>query len=273
MKLEQCSNLEKVEINLLLNGIYQYYGYDFRDYVFSSIRRRIWYRINMENLTTVSQLLERVLHDQKMMEKLYADFSINVTEMFRDPGFFLAIRKGVLPYLKSLPVIRIWHAGCSTGEEVYSLAILLKEEGLYEKTRIYATDINESVLQKAKEGKFPLKKMQQYTNNYVCSGGKHDFSEYYHVQNDSAIFDKDLNSNMTFAQHNLVTDGSFNEFHLIICRNVLIYFNRSLQERVHTLFFNSLSKKGFLGLGNREGILSKVKGYQVIDAKEKIYQK
>lgn len=273
MKLKHCTDREEIEIKLLLDGIYQLYGLDFRDYVFSSIRRRIWYRIKMEKLHTVSQLLERVLHEPEMMEKLYLDFSINVTEMFRDPSFFLALRKKVLPTLKTLPVIRIWHAGCSTGEEVYSMAILLKEEGLYDKTKIYATDINEKVLTVAKEGEFPLKKMQGYTNNYIRSGGIYDFSEYYSVRNNSALFNRNLTKNMTFAQHNLVSDGSLNEFHLIICRNVLIYFNKPLQERVHSLFYNSLCKHGYLGLGNRESLMSKIKGYQVIDANEKIYQK
>lgn len=274
MQLRECSDLEKLEINLLLNAIYSYYGLDFKDYAFSSVRRRIWFRMKAEKIDTVTQLLDRVLHDPKMMDKLYFDFSINVTEMFRDPSFFCTLRTNVLQQLKSVPTIRIWHAGCSTGEEVYSMAILLKEEGLLDKARIYATDLNEKVLEIAKKGEFPLKKMQSYTNNYVRCGGVHDFSEYYKVKNDVAIFNPELSKNMTFAQHNLVTDGSFNEFHMIICRNVLIYFNKSLQKRVHRLFFNSLSDKGFLGLGNRESLLNNMDlPYKIVDAKEKIYQK
>ncbi|GIN61063.1 chemotaxis protein R [Robertmurraya siralis] len=275
MNVQQSSKMETIEIKLLLEGIYQCYGLDFRDYAMTSIRRRILYRMKVEKIATVTQLLDRVLHDPKMMEKLYFDFSINVSEMFRDPSFFLTMRKKILPKLAKYPLIRIWHAGCSTGEEVYSMAILLKEEGLFDKSRIYATDINERVLEAAKKGEFPLKKMQDYTNNYVNSGGVQDFSGYYTVQKDFAKFDASLSKNITFAQHNLVTDGSFNEFHMIICRNVLIYFNRSLQERVHSLFFHSLSNNGFLGLGSREGLLNRMTNlqYQVIDNKEKIYQK
>ncbi|MGG0719358.1 protein-glutamate O-methyltransferase CheR [Robertmurraya massiliosenegalensis] len=275
MNIQQSDKLENIEVKLLLEGIYQCYGLDFRDYAVTSIRRRILYRMKVDNIETITQLLDRIFHDPKMMEKLYFDFSINVSEMFRDPSFFLIMRKKLLPELAKYPLIRIWHAGCSTGEEVYSMAILLKEEGLFDKSRIYATDINEKVLEVAKKGKFPLKKMQEYTNNYVNSGGVQDFSAYYTVQNDFAKFDTDLSKNITFAQHNLVTDGSFNEFHMIICRNVLIYFNKSLQERVHTLFFHSLSNNGFLGLGSREGLLNRMKdlSYQVIDQKERIYQK
>lgn len=195
--------------------------------------------------------------------------------MFRDPSFFLLVRHQILPHLKHLPIIRIWHAGCSTGEEVYSMAILLREEGLLDKTRIYATDFNERVLEKAMSGEFPLKKMRGYTNNYIRSGGQQDFSEYYSVQNEMVSFNKELSKNMIFAQHNLVTDGSFNEFHMIICRNVLIYFNKILQERVHQLFYNSLGTSGFLCLGSREGLLTRLDGlsYMVFDEKEKIFQK
>lgn len=275
MNIQQSNKLENIEIKLLLEGIYQCYGLDFRDYALTSIRRRILYRMKIENIETITQLLDRVLHDSSMMEKLYFDFSINVSEMFRDPSFFLTMRRKILPQLAKYPNIRIWHAGCSTGEEVYSMAILLKEEGLFDKTRIYATDINEKVLEVAKKGEFPLKKMQEYTNNYVNSGGVHDFSGYYTVQKDFAKFDESLSKNITFAQHNLVTDGSFNEFHMIVCRNVLIYFNTSLQERVHSLFFHSLSNHGYLGLGSREGLLNRMKDlkYRVIEQKEKIYQK
>ncbi|MFE8699528.1 CheR family methyltransferase [Cytobacillus sp. FJAT-54145] len=272
---QECSELERLEINLLLRAIYLHYGFDFQNYAFSSIRRRIWYRMKAEKIETVTGLLDRVLHDSSMMEKLYFDFSINVTEMFRDPSFFKKLRTSVIPHLRSLEKIRIWHAGCSTGEEAYSMAILLHEEGLYQKSRIYATDMNEKVIAQAKTGRFPLKKMKGYTSNYVQSGGVNDFSEYYTVSNDYAVFRKELSENIFFAQHNLVTDGSFNEFHVIICRNVLIYFDRELQGRVHKLFFNSLSPFGYLGLGNRESLLfnSQDQPFSVIDEKDKIYRK
>ncbi|MDZ5471631.1 protein-glutamate O-methyltransferase CheR [Bacillus sp. 31A1R] len=275
LELKECSELEKLEIHLLLEGVYRHYGLDFRNYAFTSIRRRIWYRMKAEKIETVTSLLDRLLHDRKLMEKLYYDFSINVTEMFRDPSFFRTLRTTVLPALKKLSKIRIWHAGCSTGEEPFSMAILLKEEGLLEKTYIYATDMNDQVLEKAKLGKFPLKKMKSYTSNYVQSGGLNDFSEYYTVSNEHAVFSKELSKNIFFAQHNLVTDGSFNEFHIIICRNVLIYFDKQLQSRVHQLFFNSLTTDGYLGLGNREGIsfTGQEKNYKIINEKEKIYQK
>lgn len=275
MNNKQVSDLERIEIRLLLEGIYQCYGMDFRNYAFSSIRRRIHYRMKIERIETITQLLNGILHDSKMMDRLYQDFSINVTEMFRDPSFFLALRQQVLPSLRKLPAIRIWHAGCSTGEEAYSMAILLKEEGLLDKTTIYATDFNERVLEVANKGEYPIKKMQDYTNNYIRSGGYHDFSEYYTVRGSSAVITKKLSSRIVFAQHNLVTDGSFNEFHLIVCRNVLIYFDRTLQERVHWLFYQSLSSNGILCLGGREGLLANLKGinYQSLDQKERIFQK
>lgn len=272
---EQCSDLEKLEIELLLEGIYRHYGFDFRNYAFSSIRRRIWHRMKAEKIESVTSLLNRILHEPQMMEKLYLDFSINVTEMFRDPSFFHSIRCNVIPILSELPSIRIWHAGCSTGEEAFSMAILLYEAGVYHKTKIYATDMNNHVIQKAKLAQFPLKKMKEYTNNYVNSEGLNDFSKYYTVKGENAVFNKELAKNIIFAQHNLVTDGSFNEFHLIVCRNVLIYFDRQLQARVHDLFLNSLSSKGFLALGNREGLSfsKKDKYYTVFDEDEKIFRR
>lgn len=274
-EIHECSELERIEIKLLLEGIYRHYGFDFRNYAFSSIRRRIWYRIRAERLTTISGLQEKVLHDPRMMEKLFNDFSINVTEMFRNPGFFKVFRERVVPLLRTYPYIRIWHAGCSSGEEVYSMAVLLHEEGLYKKTRIYATDFNENILKKAKQGTFPLERMQLYTKNYLQSGGQKAFSEYYTAHHDHVVFHPFLTENVVFAQHNLVTDGSFNEFHVIICRNVLIYFDRDLQDRVHRLFYDSLSDGGFLGLGNREGVAFTryADNYEEIDAVEKLYRK
>ncbi|MGS2779100.1 CheR family methyltransferase [Robertmurraya sp. GLU-23] len=223
-KSEQKSEeLEKIEIDLLLQGLYSWCGYDYRDYSYNSIKRRVWHRIHAEKLTSITGLLEKVLHDPGCLKRLIADFSINVTEMFRDPDFFLNFRETVVPILRTYPTIRIWHAGCSTGEEVFSMAILLHEEGIYEKAKIYATDINSDVLKIAKSGFFPLENMKKYTNNYIASGGKNSFSDYYQVTNNAVKFDPYLTKNVVFAQHNLVTDRSFNEFQVILCRNVLIY--------------------------------------------------
>src|SRR6478752_3782533 len=203
------TELEQLEIELLLEAIFRHYGFDFRSYAFSAIRRRIWKRINAEELPNVTALQERVLHDPQVMERLLLDLSSNVTAMFRDPGFYREFRDKVVPLLRTYPFIRIWHAGCSTGEEVYSMAILLEEEGLYDRARIYATDINEVVLQKAKEGIYPLDRMQEYTENYIKAGGRRSFSEYYTAKYDGAIFKPELTRNIVCSQHNLVTDRSF----------------------------------------------------------------
>ncbi len=195
-----------------------------------------------------------VLHDPNMMEKLLLDLSINVTAMFRDPGFYVSFREHVVPLLRTYPFIRLWHAGCSTGEEVYSMAILLREEGLYDRARIYATDINEVVLQKAKSGIFPIDRMQEYTDNYIRAGGKRSFSEYYIAKYGGALFDQSLMKNVVFSQHNLVTDGSFSEFNVILCRNVMIYFDKNLQTKVHDLFYQSLVRFGVMALGSKESL-------------------
>ena len=267
--------LERLEIELLLEGIYRHYGFDFREYAFASIRRRLWRRIEAEGLRTVSSLQERVLHEPRMMEQLLLDLSINVTAMYRDPGFYLAFREQVIPTLRTYPFVRIWHAGCSTGEEVYSMAILLEEEGLYDRARVYATDINELVLQKARGGIFPLDRMQEYTENYIRAGGTRSFSEYYTAKYDGALFSPALRRNVVFSQHNLVTDRSFAEFTVILCRNVLIYFDRDLQSRVHGLFYDSLVRFGVLGLGSKETLkFSEYEDrYEAISVAEKLYRK
>ena len=268
-------HLERIEIELLLEGVYRHYGFDFRSYAYASLRRRIWKRVEQERLGTISALTERVLHEPAMMERLLLDLSINVTAMFRDPGFHLAFRRRVVPLLRTYPFFRIWHAGCSTGEEVYSMAIILEEEGLYDRARIYATDINELVLQRAKAGIFPLERMQEYTENYLRAGGTRSFSEYYTAKYDGALFKPSLSRHVVFSQHNLVTDRSFSEFHVILCRNVLIYFDKSLQERVHGLFFESLAMFGVLALGSKESLrFSKYEDcYEALSAPEKIYRK
>jgi chemotaxis protein methyltransferase CheR len=267
--------LEKIEIELLLEGIHRQYGFDFRSYAFASLRRRIWKRVEAEGLGTVSALQDRVLHDHDAMERLLMDLSVNVTAMFRDPSFYQAFRARVVPLLRTYPFIRIWHAGCSTGEEVYSMAILLEEEGLYRRARIYATDINDAVLLRARAGIFPLEKMQEYTQNYLRAGGTRSFSEYYTAAYDGALFLPALRENVVFAQHNLVTDRSFSEFNVILCRNVMIYFDRSLQTRVQELFYESLPMYGILGLGSKESLkLSPFEGnFEEIDGREKIYRK
>jgi chemotaxis protein methyltransferase CheR len=267
--------LEQVETELLLEAIYRHYGFDFRAYAYASITRRIWKRARAEGLSTISALQERVLHDRHVMERLLLDLSVTVSAMFRDPSFFLALRERVIPLLESLPFIRIWHAGCSTGEEVYSMAILLEEEGLYDRCRLYATDINEVALQQARAGIFPLGRMKEYTANYQLAGGRRSFSEYYTARYDGALFDPALSRNMIFAQHNLVVDGSFNQFDLILCRNVMIYFGRELQERVHALFHDCLPRLGLLALGNKESIHASrfEEYYEVLDPREKIYRR
>ena len=267
--------LERIEIELLLEGVYRHYGFDFRSYAYASIRRRLWRRIEAEGLKTISALQDRLLHEPALMEQVLLDLSINVTAMFRDPSFYLAFRQKVVPLLRTYPFIRIWHAGCSTGEEVYSMAILLEEEGLYERARIYATDINEVVVHRARAGIFPLERMQEYTENYIKAGGTRSFSEYYVAKYDGALFSPALQRNVVFSQHNLVTDRSFAEFNVILCRNVLIYFDRALQSRVHGLFYESLVHLGILCLGSKETLrLSDYEdSYEELSGANRIYRK
>jgi len=267
--------LEQLEVELLLEAVYRRYGFDFRQYAQASLKRRLYRRMAVERVSTLSQLQDRLLHEPGSMEGLLLDLSINVTAMFRDPTFYAALREKVVPALHTYPFTRIWCAGCSTGEEVYSLAILLQEEGLYERTRIYATDINENVLVTAREGVFPLERMKQYTQNYLRGGGKRDFSEYYVAAYDGARFSRSLVENVVFAQHNLAMDGAFNEFNVILCRNVMIYFDQELQERVHGLFYDSLERYGILALGHKESIrfTGSAGRYEEIDAEERLYRK
>ena len=268
-------DLEQLELRLLLEAINHQYGYDFRGYARSSLRRRIWRRVTEEGLETISGLQERILHDPGVMERLLVDLSISVTSMFRDPTYYVALREKIVPLLRTYPFVRIWNAGCSTGEETFSLAIMLREEGLGDRARIYATDINDVVLKQAKEGRFPLERMQEYTRDYIRAGGQASFSDYYKAFGDTARFDPSLVENVVFAQHNLVSDTRFNEFHLIVCRNVMIYFDRALQDRVHELFYDSLVRRGLLVLGHKESIrfTSRADDYEELDAKEKIYRR
>lgn len=264
-----------LEVDLLLKAVFRLSGYDFRLYNRSSITRRIHNRMRISNLSTITQLTDMIIHDPSYLELILNDFSINVTEMFRNPSFFKAFRNEVIPKLRDYPEIRIWHAGCASGEEVFSMAILMEEEGLMEKTTIYATDMNEDVLEKAKNGVFPIHKMQAYTKNYQLAGGKESFSKYYKTDRQNAYFHNSLLKNISFAQHNLVTDQSFNEFHIIICRNVLIYFTQLLQNQVHSLFYESLMADGFLGLGDKETLrfIDIMSNYKEVNGTERIYQK
>lgn len=267
--------LEALEIELLTEGIFRHYGVDFRHYAYSSLRRRIWNCVHSEKLTSVTGLLDRVLHDTDAMERLLLQLSVNVTSMFRDPTFYRVFREKVVPLLRSHPFIRIWHAGCSTGEEVYSMAILLEEEGLYDRARLYATDMNEAVLAQARKGIFPTNVMAEYGRNYSLAGGTGKLSDYYLARYDFALFRQSLRRNVVFAHHNLVTDGSFNEFNVILCRNVMIYFDRALQATAHKLFHASLRRFGVLALGRKESLRGTAHehDYVAIDTVEKIYRR
>lgn len=267
--------LEQIEIELLLEGIHRRYGFDFRQYAPASLRRRVRRRMDGEKVETISALQNLLLHDPAVMERLLLDLSVNVTAMFRDPSFFLSFREKVVPMLRTYPFARLWVAGCSTGEEVYSLAILLAEEGLTDRVRIYATDINETVIERARLGVFPLDKMQEYTQNYIRAGGTRSFSEYYVARYDGARFARELVDGVVFAQHNLVSDAAFNEFHVITCRNVMIYFAQPLQQRVHGLFYDSLAMFGVLALGQKETIrFSAHEGsFEELDPEERLYKK
>ncbi|MCU1729443.1 protein-glutamate O-methyltransferase CheR [Pseudomonas sp. 7P_10.2_Bac1] len=241
-----------IELRLLIEAIYLKYSYDFRDYSGASIKRRVQHALRQFDCKTISALQERVLHDPAAFMQLLQLLTIPVSEMFRDPEHFLAIRQEVVPILKTYPSLKIWIAGCSTGEEVYSMAILLREEGLLDRTIIYATDINPRSLEKAKQGIFSLENIRAYTHNYQKSGGQRSFADYYTAAYDFAIFDKSLRENVTFADHSLATDSVFSETNLISCRNVLIYFNKKLQNRAFGLFSESLCHRGFLMLGSKE---------------------
>ena len=240
------------ELEGLIQEVHQVYGYDFSMYSRASFKRRINRICLIDKLTSFAELRYKVLNDADYLKHFVEEITVNVTEMFRDPQFFKALREKIIPQLGTYPLIRIWVAGCSTGEEAYSLAILLKEAGLYQKSLIYATDINPSVLEKARTGVFPLNQMKQYSENYILSGGKEDFSGYYTANYDSVKFDDSLQSKLILSTHNLVSDGSFNSFQLIVCRNVLIYFDRKLQERVFNLFDESMDNLGYLALGSKE---------------------
>lgn len=266
---------EEIELGLLLEAIYRRYGYDFRGYATAALRRRLWHRVALEQLHTLSGLQERILHDTECMDRLLRDLSINVTEMFRDPGFHRALRDRVFPILGTYPFIRVWVAGCSTGEELVSIAIALREATLLERTRLYATDLNAEVVARAREGAFPLERMASYTRNYLEAGGRGELHAHYVVDGRQARFDPELLRGAVFAQHNLATDGPFNEFHLVLCRNVMIYFGRPLQNRVLRLFDDSLAPLGLLGLGRKETLAGSAveDRYHALVSEERIFRR
>jgi chemotaxis protein methyltransferase CheR len=252
--VSSAGSLESIEIDLMLDGMARQYGYDFRQYSPASLKRRIRAAMLKEGVRTVSALQALVLHDPAAMLRFVERVAVHTTSMFRDPEIFLALRREVIPRLRTYPFIRIWHAGCSTGEEVYSLAILLHEEGLYDRARLYATDLSDGVIERARKRIFPLAAMRDYTIAYQKAGGRENFASYYTTDDQNAVLRKWLGKNVVFSQHNLVCDGPFNEFHLILCRNVMIYFDQALRCRVHQLLHRSLSTFGFLGVGKKESI-------------------
>lgn len=270
--INEISNEDLDKLLILMN---KRYGYDFSDYARVSVKRRTVSFMNGQSIAIMADLLHLLVNDELYFTHFLQYLTVNVTEMFRDPDFYRYLREQIVPKLASYPFIKIWHAGCSTGEEVYSMAILLKEVGLLDRSKLYATDINSLVLNKAKQGIFPLKHMKEYAMNYGNSGGKGVFSNYYTVKYDNAIFDSSLRKNMVFALHNLVSDQSFNEFNLVLCRNVLIYFDRDLQQRVVQLFRQSLCMLGFLGLGSKESLIlnEERKNFEQIEPGEKIYRR
>jgi len=263
------------ELDEILNIIMQYYGYDFTQYSVASIKRRISRFMEVASLKNIFELKYNLINNKDYFNLFLQNITVNVTEMFRDPEFYRDLRELVIPVLSAYPIIKIWHAGCATGEEVFSMCILLEEEGLLSRSHIYATDINPSNLNKAKQGIIPLGSMKAYTQNYQHSGGKKDFSTYYTARYDNAIVDKRLTKNIIFSRHNLVNESSFNEFQLIICRNVLIYFNKELQKKTFHLFYQSLAPKGFLAIGIKESLLfSGIKDrFEYVSPKTKIFKR
>ncbi|WP_232846995.1 CheR family methyltransferase [Shewanella nanhaiensis] len=268
-------DMQEFEINQLLEAIYFRYGYDFRDYSKASLERRVLHRVQQSDLGSISEMLPRIMHDTEFFELFLRDMSVTVTEMFRDPKVFKKLRKEVFTQLKTYSRVNIWHAGCATGEEVYSMAIMLKEEGLLDRTRIYATDYNNHSLDIAEKGIYPAEKMKGYTESYITAGGKASFADYYLAKFGSAKMVESLKEHITFANHNLMKDQPFAEMHLIVCRNVLIYFNPKLQDRVLTLFKDSLISRGFLLLGDKETLdFSQVKpSFETFSKEERIFRR
>jgi len=271
----KSENISELEISLLLEAVYQKYGYDFRQYSRAHINRRIRNRMVLSGLEDVSQIQSKVLKDETFAHEFLQDLSITVTEMFRDKDFYKSLRENVIPILKTYPFIKIWHAGCATGEEAYSMAIIMQEEGLYDRATIYATDFNQHALNRAKEGIISNAMMKEYAVNYQLSGGKESFSDYYTSSYGNAIMNQSLKKTIVWANHNLVTDSVFAEVHLILCRNVLIYFDSALQNKVQKIFHDSLINGGILCLGSKEGLrfTDFHEEYIELDKKQRIFKK
>jgi chemotaxis protein methyltransferase CheR len=272
--LTQQSDID-IELRMLMEAVYLKYNYDFRDYTGASQKRRVLVALRAMECDTVSALQARVLREPQAFAQLLQYLTIPVTEMFRDPEYYEAVRTQVVPFLRTYPSLKIWIAGCSTGEEVWSMAILLQEEGLLERSLVYATDINPQSLEAARRGVFPLDRMRLYTENYQKAGGTRAFSDYYTAAYGGALFDRSLVENVTFADHSLATDSVFSETHFVSCRNVMIYFNRRLQDRVLGLFHESLCHRGFLGLGSKESIdfSSYAQRFETLSKRERLFRK
>jgi len=268
-------DLAALEIRLLLEGIQEVYGYDFRDYAEASLKRRLSHWLAESEFETFSAAQSRLLRERALFESLLRGITVNVTEMFRDPQFFKTLREQVIPFLKTYPFVKIWHAGCASGEEAYSLAIVMQEEGMAGRYRMYATDINEAVLDKAHEGVMPMTEMQSHTRNYQKSGGRHSFADYYTARYERAIISDSLKKDIVFAPHNLVADGEFGEMNLVLCRNVMIYFKAALKERCLNLFNASLLPGGFLCLGLKETLdrISIGERYEELVPRMRIFRK
>ena len=275
MNTELALENERLEIKLLLQAIFLKYGFDFRDYTSTHIKRRLDNRLGLSGLANFGQMQHRLIHDEAFFNELLLDLSINVTEMFRDPWFYNKIRNEVIPHLQTYPFIKVWHAGCSAGQEVYSMCIVLEEEGMKGRTQIYATDFNELILEKARAGIYPIGVIRDYTANYQQAGGKKSFSDYYSAQYEHVIINQELKEKVLFSSHNLVTDGVFGEMNIIFCRNVLIYFNKDLQNKVLKLFYDTLCPGGFLCLGSKESLkfTDLTDDFEVVAEREKIYRK
>ena len=266
---------EEIEIRLLMDALYLKYHYDFRDYAMSSVRRRLAQACLHFDCKSISALQEKVLHDDKILPQLLSFLTVQVTELFRDPHYFKTIREQVVPHLRTYPSLKIWIAGCSSGEELYSFAILMKEEGLFDRTIFYATDINPDALQIAENGIYPLERMKLFSENYQKAGGHSSLSDYYMANYNAATFSKSLRERVVFSDHSLVTDAVFGEMHFISCRNVMIYFNRDLQNHAVSLFKDSLTRGGFLGLGTKESLrfTTSAPYFKEFSAVDRIYQK
>lgn len=275
MNFVSLRRIENSDLDQLLDTAYRLYGYDFREYALTPLWRRIVRIVREDNFGSIAALHRRVLRDEVFAVKFLSSISVNVTEMFRDPGFYEAFRGQIIPLLSEFPYIRIWDIGCASGQETYSLAIILEEENLYDRCLIYATDINHFALKRARDGVYSLASMKGYTRNYINAGGERSFSQYYVAGFDHAIVSSRLRRRIVFAQHNVATDSSFNSFDLIICRNVLIYFSKALQDRVHKTIYDTISDKGILALGPRESLqfTPKEACYEVLDYDQRLYRK